>query len=111
MDMKVDGGYPHREIDDPFHYCALTPRLTELLKHAKFIRETSPAQPSRDPPCNACYELTNIGFHYILLDTPTQVHIMLRKFVEFVQASYPQYPEIAVNFLKLIFNMASADCE
>lgn len=65
MDIKTS------TIDDPFKDFALTSRLTNLLKHAKFIRETAPAQPTRDTPCNATYELTNIGFHYILLDTPT----------------------------------------
>jgi len=27
-------------------------------------------------------ELTSLGFHYVLLDTPVQVHILLRKYIE-----------------------------
>lgn len=27
-------------------------------------------------------ELTSLGFHYALLDTPVQVHILLRKYIE-----------------------------
>jgi len=28
--------------------------------------------------------LTNVGFHYVLLDTPSQVHVVLKKFIEYV---------------------------
>jgi hypothetical protein len=34
------------------------------------------------------YDLTSTGFHYVLLDTPTQVHIILRKYIEFIQNKY-----------------------
>ena len=89
-DQLFDGVRTHIN-EDPFGEWSLTPRLTKLLIHAGFIRESAPAQPEEDKH-NPSYELTNIGFHYILLDIPTQVHIMLRKFVEYVQADHPKYP-------------------
>ena len=50
--------------------------------------------------------LTNVGFHYVLLDTPSQVHIVLRKYIEYIQATSP---DITVELLKLIFNMALSE--
>jgi hypothetical protein len=34
------------------------------------------------------YDLTSTGFHYVLLDTPTQVHIILRKYIEYIQNKF-----------------------
>lgn len=52
------------------------------------------------------YFLTNVGFHYVLLDTPTQVHMILRKYIEYVQSTCP---EITVDLIKLIFNLALSE--
>ena len=30
------------------------------------------------------YNLTNQGFHFVLLDTPSQVHLILLKFIEHI---------------------------
>jgi hypothetical protein len=49
--------------------------------------------------------LTDDGFKFVLLDTPTQVHIILKKFIE------QQPPTIIVELIKLIFNLALAQYE
>lgn len=50
--------------------------------------------------------LADIGFQFVLLDAPSQVHIILTNFVEFV---YNQDPPLAVELTKLIFNLALSD--
>jgi len=52
------------------------------------------------------YSLTNVGFTYVLLDTPTQVHTVLRKYVEYIEATVP---DITVELIKLIFNLALSE--
>ena len=52
------------------------------------------------------YTLADIGFQFVLLDAPSQVHIILTNFVEYV---YNQDPPLAVELTKLIFNLALSD--
>lgn len=46
----------------------------------------------------------------MLLDTPTQVHLVLRKFIEYIQSKESQEnPNITVDLIKLIFNLALSE--
>mmetsp|Transcript_11697 Transcript_11697/g.19749 ORF Transcript_11697/g.19749 Transcript_11697/m.19749 type:complete len:126 (+) Transcript_11697:723-1100(+) len=53
------------------------------------------------------FDLTSFGFHYVLQDTPTQVHIILRKFLEYVSdsARFENSQEMIVELIQLIFNL------
>ena len=54
------------------------------------------------------FNLTDDGFRYVLLDTPTQVHIVLRKYIEQVMLKNDR---IAVELITLIFNLALSEYE
>ena len=59
-----------------------------------------------DAPGTKQYSLTNIGFHYVLLDTPTQVHTILRKYMEYKQKMCPR---VTTELIKIIFNFALSE--
>jgi hypothetical protein len=50
------------------------------------------------------YDLTSTGFHYVLLDTPTQVHIILRKYIEYIQNKFKDLNNsfITIELIKVI---------
>ena len=58
-----------------------------------------------------CLELTADGFHFVLLDMPTQVHIILRKYIEFtIENLAEKTRHNQQNYLlKLIFNLALSE--
>jgi hypothetical protein len=57
------------------------------------------------------YDLTSTGFHYVLLDTPTQVHIILRKYIEYIQNKFKDLNNsfITIELIKVIFNFALSE--
>jgi hypothetical protein len=63
-----------------FNRYSLTHSLILMLLSSGYIKE-SPLAVGGAPK----YTLSNIGFHYVLLDTPTQVHAILTKYIDFVQ--------------------------
>ena len=54
------------------------------------------------------YNLTNEGFHFVLQDTPTQVHKVLQKYILFIQNKYKD-EAMVVMVIKLIFNLALSE--
>ena len=105
--------YSDMSLDQVHKKYGLSQSLVKLLLQAGFIMENpeyrgyvnhgsqtmvilnQQIQQSNVPK----YTLTNDGFHYVLLDTPTQVHIVLRKFIE------QSDPSTTVDLIKLIFNL------
>ena len=71
--------------------------LQKLLLSAKFLVET-----------NQYFELTSEGFHFVLQDTPTQVHMILRKYIEFMLKEY-NTSELKIELIKLILNLALSE--
>lgn len=54
------------------------------------------------------YILSSSGFQYVLMDTPSQVHIILSSYLEYIQRINSA---LAVDLIKVIFNLAiSEDC-
>lgn len=47
--------------------------------------------------------LTNVGFHYVLLDTPTQVHFILQNYLE---VKLKENKDLIVKLIIMIFNFA-----
>ena len=67
-------------IDDIQRGPGIGQSLTNLLVHADFVQPSTASLTSS--ASSAPYELTADGFRFVLLDTPTQVHTMLRKYIE-----------------------------
>lgn len=68
-------------IDDVQRGKGIGPSLINLLVHADFVQPVPPASQSHTNSTTP-FELTADGFRFVLLDTPTQVHTMLRKYIE-----------------------------
>ena len=85
--------------------------LIELLKSANLIE----ADPefylqgnqifSQILPAKKQFILTSEGFNFVLLDTPQQVHMILKKLVELV---FSKYRQSIVEVLQLVFNLLLA---
>lgn len=54
------------------------------------------------------FNLTNEGFHFVLQDTPTQVHKILQKYIIFIQNDFKD-DNVTVELIKLIFNLALSE--
>ena len=75
--------------------------LIELLEHARFIVESVEHIGS--------FELTSDGFHFVLLDMPTQVHMILRKYIEYMLSTAGDCQELKIELIKLILNLALSE--
>mmetsp|Transcript_4470 Transcript_4470/g.6660 ORF Transcript_4470/g.6660 Transcript_4470/m.6660 type:complete len:273 (+) Transcript_4470:418-1236(+) len=76
----------------------LSEDLVDLLKSAKYVEVSPYHGPNK-------FNLTSQGFNYVLLDTPSQVHELLRKFIEFIEG---KFPDKTVELLQLVFNLSLA---
>jgi hypothetical protein len=52
------------------------------------------------------YILSSSGFQYVLMDTPSQVHIILNSYLEYIQRINAA---LAVDLIKIIFNLAISE--
>ena len=75
----------------------LSQSLVNLLVNAGFLQRGSDS-----------FDLTSDGFHFVLLDPPTQVHIVLRKYIEFT-IKYRGEAGLLSYLIKLIFNLALSE--
>jgi hypothetical protein len=113
--LNIDNIQSYEEGDSS----GLSPSLIKLLEDSNFIQGAPSAaiasqtlqqlnQEVARQFGQKKYNLTDDGFRYVLLDTPTQVHLILRKYIEQVQQ---KNEKVVVELIKLIFNLALAEYE
>lgn len=96
---------------------------SELIhENTEIVRRLNDGMLNRDdknlPPM---YYLSSQGFHYVLLDTPTQVHLILQNFIKFIHEREKRERErreremqvvetdITVELIKIILNFALSE--
>ena len=99
-------------IDDVQRGHGIGASLTNLLVHADFVQPV-PAASQSHTNSSTPFELTADGFRFVLLDTPTQVHTMLRKYIERTVHDSGRaggaFSGLTVELIKLIFNLALSE--
>lgn len=110
-------------------HCGLTQSIVQMLVWSDLVRENAEVARKisdgtlnlKDKNVPQRYNLSSTGFHYVLLDTPTQVHSILQNYIKFIHEKEKREKErrekefvtstqdITVELIKIILNFALSE--